>query len=39
MVRIPKNNFGKEGVSLNDFFQNIDENLDELKIKKAEACS
>ena len=33
MVRIPKNNFGKDGVSLNDFFENLDENLNELKIK------
>ena len=33
MVRIPKNNFGKEGVSLNSFFENLDQNLNELKIK------
>ena len=34
MVRIPKNNFGKDnGVSLNTFFENLDDNLDELKIK------
>ena len=34
MVRIPKNNFDKnEGVSLTNFFENLDENLNELKIK------
>ena len=34
MIRIPKNNFNKEdGVSLNEFFSNLDENLNELKIK------
>ena len=34
MIRIPKTNFSKEdGVSLNDFFSNLDENLNELKIK------
>ena len=34
MVRIPKNNFDKnEGVSLINFFENLDENLNELKIK------
>ena len=34
MARIPKNNFNKdEGISLNNFFQNLDENLNTLKIK------
>ena len=34
LVRIPKNNFNKdEGVSLNNFFENLDENLNQLKIK------
>ena len=34
LVRIPKSNFSeKEGISLNTFFENLDENLNELKIK------
>ena len=34
LVRIPKNNFGKnEGTSLNTFFENLDSNLIALKIK------
>ena len=34
LVRIPKKNFGKnEGVSLNTFFENLDSNLTDLKIK------
>ena len=34
LVRIPKNNFGKDkGVSLNTFFENLDSNLTALKIK------
>ena len=34
LVRIPKNNFGgNNGVSLNKFFEDLDENLNELKIK------
>jgi len=34
MVRIPKNNFSNDsGVSLNSFFEELDENLENLKIK------
>lgn len=34
LARIPKNNFSKEGgISLNDFFEDLDENLNDLKIK------
>ena len=34
LVRIPKNNFDKnEGISLNNFFENLDANLSQLKIK------
>ena len=34
MVRIPKNNFSNDsGISLNSFFEELDENLENLKIK------